>query len=69
MMDVIIVARYAPLVFHVGLHALPTTDYMKYLPRYNGEGEVATEEHLVAFYIFANNFNIDYVDVWMGLFV
>jgi hypothetical protein len=68
-MDVIIVARYAPLVLPVGLHALPTIDYMKYLPRYNGEGEVTIEEHLVAFYSFADNFNIDYVDVWMRLFV
>jgi hypothetical protein len=69
MMDVIIAARYAPLVLHVGLHALPATNYMKYLPRYNGEGEVIVEEHLVAFYSFADNFNIDYVDVWMRSFV
>jgi hypothetical protein len=68
-MDSIIVARYEPLVFHVGLHALPTTNYMKYLPRYNGEGDVTVEEHLVAFYNFAYNFNIDYADVWMRFFV
>jgi hypothetical protein len=68
-MNAIIVARYAPLVLPVGLHALPATDYMKYLPRYNGEGDVTAEEHLVAFYNFADNFNIDYVDVWMRLFV
>ena len=37
-MDAIIAARYAPLVLPVVLHALPTTDYMKYLPRYNEEG-------------------------------
>jgi hypothetical protein len=61
-MDVIIAARYAPLVLLVGLHALPTTDYMKYLPRYNGEGDVTAEEHLVAFYSFADNFNIRCVD-------
>jgi hypothetical protein len=68
-MDVIISARYAPLVLHVGLHALPATDYMKCLTRYNVEGDVTTEEHLVAFYIFVDNFNIDYADVWMRLFV
>jgi hypothetical protein len=68
-MDAIIVARYAPLVFTIGLHALPTTDYMKYFPRYNGEGDFTTEEHLVSFYIFADNFNIDYAYVWMRLFV
>jgi hypothetical protein len=39
-MDAIIASRYAPLVFPVGLHALPATDYMKYLPRYYGEGDV-----------------------------
>jgi hypothetical protein len=42
---------------------------MKYLPRYNGEGDVTAEEHLVAFYSFADNFNIDYANVWMRLFV
>jgi hypothetical protein len=42
---------------------------MKYLPRYNGEGEITSEEYLVAFYSFADNFNIDYSDVWMRLFV
>jgi hypothetical protein len=68
-MDAIIAARYAPLVLHVGLHALPTTYYMKYFPRYNGEGDVTAEEHLVAFYSFVDNFNIDYADVWMRLFV
>jgi hypothetical protein len=68
-MNAIIASRYAPLVLPVGLHALPTTYYMKYLPRYNGEGDVTVEEHLVAFYSFADNFNIDYADVWMRLFV
>jgi hypothetical protein len=68
-MDAIIAARYAPLVLPVVLHALPTIDYMQYLPRYNGEGEITTEENLVSFYRFDENFNIDYSDVWMGLFV
>jgi hypothetical protein len=68
-MDCIIVSKYAPLVFPVGLHALPATDYMKYFPIYNGEWDVITEEHLVSFYSFVNKFNIDYADVWMRLFV
>jgi hypothetical protein len=42
---------------------------MKYFPICNGEGDVTVEEHLVAFYNFADNFNIDYADVWMRLFV
>jgi hypothetical protein len=43
MMDVIIAARYAPLVLSVGLHALPATYYMKYLLIYNREDEVTIE--------------------------
>jgi hypothetical protein len=60
MMNAIIVSSYAPLILLVGLHALPATYYMKYFPRYNGEGDVTAEEHLVSLYIFENNFNIDY---------
>jgi hypothetical protein len=48
-MDVIIAARYAPLVLPIFLHALPNTNYIKYLPRYNGEVEITAEEHLEAF--------------------
>jgi hypothetical protein len=68
-MDAIIAARYAPLVLHVGLHAVPATNYMKYFPRYNGECDVTTEEHLVSFYNFSYNFKIDYANVWMRLFL
>jgi hypothetical protein len=39
-MNAIIAAKYAPLVFPIGLHAFPTTYYMKYLSRYDGEGDV-----------------------------
>jgi hypothetical protein len=35
----------------------------------NGEGDVTAEEHLVAFYNVADNFNIDYENVWMRFFV
>jgi hypothetical protein len=42
---------------------------MKYFPIYNGEGDITTNEHLVSFYNFADNFNIDYADMWMRLFV
>jgi hypothetical protein len=68
-MDVIIASKYGPLVLPLGLHALPTTNYMKYLPRYNREGDVTTEEDMVAFYSFVDNFNIDYADVWMTFFL
>ena len=42
---------------------------MKHLPRYNGEGDVTVEEHLVSFYSSVDNFNIEHGDVWMILFV
>jgi len=32
-MEVVIMARYAPLVLPQNLNAFPTGDYMKYLPR------------------------------------
>jgi hypothetical protein len=67
-MDVIIVVGYAPLVLPHVLYAFPAADYMKYLPRFNGEGEVTTEENLSSFYSFADNFNVEHTDVWMRLF-
>jgi glycosidase len=51
------------------LYAFPYRDYMKYLPRFNGEGEVTTKENLTSFYSFAYNFNVEHTDVWMRLFV
>ena len=66
--NAIIVSRYAPLVFPNNLNAFCTTDYMKYLPRFNGEGDVTGEEHLIAFYNFVDNFTIEHFDVWMRPF-
>jgi hypothetical protein len=68
-MDVIRASRYPPLVFPNNLHPLPGNDYMKYLPRFDNEGEKTTEENLTAYYSFADNFQVDYDDVWMRLFV
>jgi hypothetical protein len=68
-MDVIVVARYAPLVLPNNIHPLPGNDYMKYLPRFDNGGETTVEEHLTAFYSFADNFQVDYDDVWMKIFV
>jgi hypothetical protein len=68
-MDAIVAAIYAPLILIQVLYAFPPNDYMYYLPRFNGEGEVTTEEHLNSFYNFAYNFNLDHADVWMRLFV
>lgn len=61
--DPINAARYAPLILSNNLNAFPTTDYMKYLPRFNGEGETTAEEYLISFYNFADNFAIEHFDV------
>jgi hypothetical protein len=68
-MDAIVVARYALFILPHVLYAFPPNDYMKYFPRFNGEGEVTGEEHLNYFYNFADNFNVEHADVWMRLFV
>jgi hypothetical protein len=62
-MKVIITTRYVPLVLPQNLNAFPIGDYMKYLPRYNGEADVTAEKHLVDFCNFAENFNIEHADV------
>jgi hypothetical protein len=63
------VAIYEPLVLPNNIHPLLENDYMKYLPRFDNEGETTAEEHLTAFYSFADNFQVDYDDVWMMFFV
>jgi hypothetical protein len=35
-MEIIIAARYAPLVFPNTLNAMPTKDYQKYMPKFSG---------------------------------
>jgi hypothetical protein len=59
-MDLIIDARYGSLVILQNLNAFPTTDYLKYLPKYDLSREVKTEEHLASFYSFADNQNIEH---------
>ena len=68
-MDAIVAAIYAPLNLPQVLYAFPPNDYMKYFPRFNGEGEVIVEKHLNSFYIFVDNFNVEHAYVWMILFV
>jgi hypothetical protein len=62
-MDAIVAAKYPPLILPQVVYSFPPNDYMKYLAIFNGEGGVTTEEHLNSFYIFANNFNVEHVDV------
>jgi hypothetical protein len=51
------------------MNALPTGDYLKYMPKFLGEEDVTAEEQLVAFYSYADNLNIENQDVWMRVFV
>jgi hypothetical protein len=68
-MDAIVAARYAPLVLPQPMNALPTGDYLKYMPKFTGEEDITVEEHLVSFYSYADNINIENEDVWMRVFV
>ena len=68
--ELIVVARYAPLVLPQLLHPLHQGDYLKYLPKFTGEGTGLTaEEHLATFYSYADNQNVEHEDVWTRLFV
>jgi hypothetical protein len=58
-MDSIVAARYATLVLPQLMNALPTRDYLKYMPKFTGEEDITAEEHLVAFYSYADNLNIE----------
>jgi hypothetical protein len=68
-MDAIVAARYAPLVLPQPMNALPVGDYLKYMPKFTGEEDITAEEHLAAFYSYADNLNIENEDVWMRVFV
>jgi hypothetical protein len=68
-MDVIVAGIYAPIVLPQPMNALPTGDYLNYMPKFTGEEDITVEEHLVAFYSYADNLNIENEDVWMRLFV
>jgi hypothetical protein len=51
------------------LNALPAGGYLKQLPKFMGEGDITAEEHLAAFYSYADNYVIVNEDVWMRIFV
>jgi hypothetical protein len=48
---------------------MPTGDYQKYMPKFTGAGEYTAEEHIEAFYAYAENINISEEDVWTRVFV
>jgi hypothetical protein len=68
-MDVIVAARYAPLVLPQPVNALPVVDYLKYMPKFIGEEDITAEEHLAAFYSYADNLNIENEDLWIRVLV
>ena len=68
-MEQILANRYAPLVLHHPLSQMPTGDYQKYMPKFLGTGDYTAEEHLEAFYAYAENINIEAEDVWTRIFV
>jgi hypothetical protein len=68
-MQQILAARYAPLILPNPVAAMPTGDYQKYMPKFTGEGDVSAEEHIEAFYSYAENLNIEQEDVWTRVFV
>jgi hypothetical protein len=68
-MDSIVAARYAPLILPHPVNPLPARDYLKYMPKFTGEGDITAEEHLAAFYSYVDNLNIENEDFWMRVFV
>jgi hypothetical protein len=67
-MDAIVATIYAPLILPHPMNPLPIGDYLNYMPKFIGEGDIIVEEHLAAFYSYADNLNIENEDVWMRVF-
>jgi hypothetical protein len=68
-MDSIVATRYTPLVLPQPVNSLPPGDYLKYMPKFTGEEDITTKEHLTTFYSYADNQNIENEDVWMRVFI
>jgi hypothetical protein len=63
-----VATRYAPLVLPVPLHNLPE-NYMKNLPKFTGEGDLTTTEHINFFYPFADILGLKHKDVYSRLLI
>jgi len=61
-------ARYAPLVLPVPLHDL-LENYMKNFPKFTGEGNLTTAEHIIFFDQFADILGLEHEDVYSRLLV
>jgi hypothetical protein len=68
-MDAIVATRYAPLIFPQHLNSLPAGCYLKQLPKFTGEVDITTEDHLATFYSYADNYVMGNEYVWMRIFV
>ena len=63
-----VAARCAPLVLLVPLHELPE-NYMKSLPKFTGEGDLTTQEHINFFDQFVDILVIEHKDVYSRLLI
>jgi len=63
-----VAARYAPLVLPVPLHDIPE-NYKKNMPKFTGEGDLTTTEHINLFDQFENILGHEHDDVYSRLLV
>ena len=68
-MERILVAMYATLNFPNPLSTMRIGYYLKYMPKFIGEGDFTVEEQLESLYNYAKNINIEQEDVWNRVFV
>lgn len=59
--------KYAPLGLPQILNDMPR-DYLKILPRFNGDNDTEAQKHLEVFCAFTENFNVEHLDVVLRLF-
>jgi len=60
--------RYAPLQLPQLLNQMPQ-EYLKILPFFTGEDEQTTKNHVSVFCNFAENLNVEQLDVVLRLFI
>ena len=60
--------RYAPLNLPQPMNAMPQ-EYLKLLPHFTGEDKITAEKHLPVFCNFAENLNVEHLEVVMRPFV
>jgi hypothetical protein len=63
-----VVSIYGPLNFPINFHDLPE-NYLKIMPKYDGEKIIYVEEHMGSSQDFIDNLFLEHEDVFMRLFV